>query len=150
MNKQNLISTPAAAVELGVSPATIRNAHSKYGNYRGIIPIKHFNNRLLWAKSDIEAAIANSVKRQRKVRLHTNAQHQIIIKALRTGPKPTDFFRQLLVYQVGARINELRNLGYVITTHRITCVDRDGVARHRMALYTLESEPVCLVPVGVA
>lgn len=139
MNKQRYLSTPAMAEKLDVSPATVRNAHSKYGNYRGITPTKLFNNRLAWPRTDVAAIkAAHEAEQQRQPSAET--QREIILKGLRNGPKTTDELRQMLVYQVAARIKELRQLGYDITTHLVPNVDRDGVMRQRMALYTLESE----------
>jgi hypothetical protein len=73
---------------------------------------------------------------------HSEAQRQRIVEALRNRPQTSYDLRRLGCYQAPARVKELRDrLGYVITTDRITLVDRDGYSHPRAALYTLVSEP---------
>ncbi|WP_296727770.1 helix-turn-helix domain-containing protein [Variovorax sp.] len=70
----------------------------------------------------------------------TKAQFLRILAALRLGPKTTDDLRALGIYQVSARIFELRALGYSIRTSFLTAHSREGYRHQRMALYTL-NEP---------
>lgn len=72
----------------------------------------------------------------------SEAQRARIIEALRRRPQTSYDLRRIGCYQAPARVKELRDrLGYVITTDRITLVDRDGYSHPRAALYTLVSEP---------
>lgn len=41
-------TTAQFATELGLSPETLRKAHSKTGSYMGVVPVKQVNGRLLW------------------------------------------------------------------------------------------------------
>jgi hypothetical protein len=69
-------------------------------------------------------------------------QRARILAALRRRPQTSYDLRRLGCYQAPARVKELRDrLGYVITTDRITLVDRDGYSHPRAALYTLIAEP---------
>lgn len=73
---------------------------------------------------------------------HSEAQRRRIVAALKHRPQSTEDLRKLGIFQAPARVKELRDrFGYVITTDRITLVDRDGYLHPRAALYTLVSEP---------
>ena len=72
----------------------------------------------------------------------TDAQRHRIIEALRLRPQTSYDLRRLGIYQAPARIKELRDKGYHITTDPVVIVDRDGYHHARVALYTLVSEPV--------
>jgi hypothetical protein len=72
----------------------------------------------------------------------SEAQRQRIVKALTLRPQTSYDLRRIGCYQSAARIKELRDrFHYVITTDRITLVDRDGYIHPRAALYTLVSAP---------
>lgn len=75
-----------------------------------------------------------------KLHLDRKAQHQIILKALRTGPKTTDQLRALGCFQAPTRVFELREQGFSIDTDLVTAWAADGLPHPRMALYTL-NEP---------
>lgn len=70
----------------------------------------------------------------------TEAQHQRILNALRTGPKNSHELRWCGCYQVATRILELRRMGYVISTTRVPVTDAGGYLHPHCALYTLVSE----------
>ena len=73
---------------------------------------------------------------------HSEAQRQRILSALRVRPQTSYDLRRIGCYQAPARVKELRDrFGYVISTDRITLVDRDGYMHPRAALYSLVSEP---------
>lgn len=72
----------------------------------------------------------------------TQAQEQRMLAALRAGPKTTDDFRQLGIYQVSARIFGLRKQGAEIRTDLFNGISADGYSHARMARYTLVSEPL--------
>lgn len=69
-----------------------------------------------------------------------------IVAALKTGPKSTDDFRALGIYQSAARINGLRKVGYVIETKLYDGYAADGYSHARMGLYTLIEEPLAAQP----
>lgn len=69
----------------------------------------------------------------------TEAQHDRIIDALCNSPKTSHELRCMGIYQVSARIKELRAMGFNIRTERVTLHDRDGYPHPRCALYSLES-----------
>ncbi|CAN7528575.1 hypothetical protein LJR260_003515 [Variovorax paradoxus] len=72
---------------------------------------------------------------------HSEAQRRRIVAALRHRPQSTEDLRKLGIYQVAARIKELRDrFGYAITTDLVVLVDRAGFRHARCALYTLVSE----------
>lgn len=75
-----------------------------------------------------------------KSHLDRKAQQQIILTALRRGPKTTDQLRALGCFQAPTRVFELREQGYSIDTNLITAWAADGRPHPRMALYTL-NEP---------
>jgi hypothetical protein len=72
----------------------------------------------------------------------TKAQERRIIAHLKQRPMTTDDFRKEGIFQISARIFGLRAQGYVISTDRVTVVDRDGFSHPRAALYSLISEPL--------
>lgn len=84
----------------------------------------------------VEAALGTPFR----FHLDRKAQHQIILKALRTGAKTTDQLRALGCFQAPTRIFELREQGYSIDTDLVTAWAADGRPHPRMALYTL-NEP---------
>lgn len=66
------------------------------------------------------------------------AQRQRIVKALQRRPQTTEDLRKLGIFQVPARVKELRDRhGYQIETARVTVVDREGYSHARAALYSL-------------
>ncbi len=67
-------------------------------------------------------------------------QGRVIIEALRIRAHTTDDFRKLGIFQISARIWELRKQGWDIRTDRITVVDRDSYSHPRAALYSLVEE----------
>lgn len=70
------------------------------------------------------------------------AQRERIVRALMLRPQTSYDLRRSGCYQSAARVKELRDrFGYVITTDRVTLVDRDGFSHARCALYTLVSAP---------
>ena len=71
----------------------------------------------------------------------TEAQRQRIIEALRLRPHTSYDLRRLGIYQAPARIKELRDMGYMISTDPVIVVDRDGYRHARVALYSLVAEP---------
>lgn len=48
------LTTTQFARELGISPETLRQAHSKQGSYFGVVPSKQPNGRLLWPTAELE------------------------------------------------------------------------------------------------
>lgn len=71
----------------------------------------------------------------------SDAQRRRILEVLRIRPQTSYDLRRLGIYQAPARIKELRDKGYHITTDPVVIVDRDGYHHARVALYTLASEP---------
>lgn len=67
-------------------------------------------------------------------------QHETILAALRRRPHTTQDLRERGVFQVSARIKELREMGHKISTSRVTIVDRWGFAHPRAALYSLAGD----------
>lgn len=47
------MTTAQYARELGVSPETLRQAHSRQGSYFGVAPTKQANGRLVWPASEL-------------------------------------------------------------------------------------------------
>lgn len=68
--------------------------------------------------------------------LSRKQQHDVILKALRAGPKLTDQLRAYGCFMANSRIHELRKLGYSISTELVHVVGIDGRLR-KMALYRL-------------
>ncbi len=66
------------------------------------------------------------------------AQRQRILKALERRPHHSYELRKMGLYMVNARICELRQEGYRITTHRTVVIDDQGYRHHGVALYSLE------------
>ncbi|MBV2179908.1 MAG: helix-turn-helix domain-containing protein [Castellaniella sp.] len=67
----------------------------------------------------------------------TEAQYQRILALLAARPHSTEDLRKAGIFQVSARIKELRMMGHFIKTDRITLTDRDGFPHHGVALYSL-------------
>ncbi|CAM5185484.1 Helix-turn-helix domain-containing protein OS=Castellaniella sp OX=1955812 GN=EPN31_12155 PE=4 SV=1 [Castellaniella denitrificans] len=67
----------------------------------------------------------------------TQVQYQRILALLAIRPHSTEDLRKAGIFQVSARIKELRGMGHPIITDRITMTDRDGFAHHGVALYSL-------------
>lgn len=68
----------------------------------------------------------------------TQAQRDRILAALKRRPQTTEDLRKLGIFQVPARVKELRDrFGYAIETTRVTVVDRSGYQHPRAALYSL-------------
>ncbi|QJW84357.1 hypothetical protein HK414_12970 [Ramlibacter terrae] len=74
----------------------------------------------------------------------TEVQEDRMLAALRAGPKSTDDFRKLGIYQSSARIWGLRQRGYIIETELFDGFAADGYSHARMARYTLKEEPLAL------
>lgn len=74
-------------------------------------------------------------------RLSIAQQHQVILMALKLGPKTSYDLRRLGLYQAPTRVFELREMGYCIETELITLWDRDGFEHPRCARYTLAASP---------
>ena len=68
----------------------------------------------------------------------TAAQHARILALLAIRPHNTEELRQAGVYQVSARIKELRQTGHQIKTDRISLWDRDGFEHRGVALYSMQ------------
>lgn len=71
----------------------------------------------------------------------TGEQYKRILEALRTRGQTSYDLRRLGIYQAPARIKELRDKGYAITTDPVVIVDADGFRHARVALYSLIAEP---------
>lgn len=82
------------------------------------------------------------LKAIRSKRTDGDSQNARILAALRTGPKSTDDFRALGIYQSAARLNGLRKRGYVIETELYDGYSADGYSHARLGLYTLIEEPL--------
>ncbi|WP_417276113.1 helix-turn-helix domain-containing protein [Castellaniella sp.] len=65
------------------------------------------------------------------------AQRYRLIEALRTGPRNSYELRRLGIYQVPARVFELRRQGHDIATELIALTDEEGYLHPRCALYRL-------------
>lgn len=79
----------------------------------------------------------------------TTAQQARLLARLMTGPVSTIAARRELgIMSPSARVNELRSLGYPITTTRISATEENGRHHRQVALYLLESraEAVSLLP----
>lgn len=71
------------------------------------------------------------------------AQRRRSLKRLQQGPVDTlTLRRELCVLMPAARIKELRDLGYNISTTRVSLADEQGVWHKGVALYTLHANPV--------
>lgn len=68
----------------------------------------------------------------------TKDQRERILSALKSGPKTSYDLRRMGCYQAPARVIELRRMGHVIRTERVTLWDRDGYPHKGCALYRLE------------
>lgn len=74
------------------------------------------------------------------------AQRARLLERLHAGPIDTfTAIRELNIVRPGARINELRDLGHKILTHRLALTDDQGRTHRGMALYYLSTNP----PAGV-
>lgn len=72
----------------------------------------------------------------------TGAQYRRIIAKLRRRPHTSYELMTIAgVYHPPSRIFELKRMGFVITRHCVTVVDRDGFSHAGVALYSLEAEP---------
>lgn len=67
----------------------------------------------------------------------TAAQYVTILTLLAIRPHNTEELRRQGVYQVSARVKELRMMGHDIRTARINLWDRDGFLHRGVALYSL-------------
>ena len=67
----------------------------------------------------------------------TEAQYGRILALLAIRPHNTEELRKAGVFQVSARIRELRLRGYPIDTQRVSLWDRDGFEHSGVALYSL-------------
>ncbi|WP_371135467.1 helix-turn-helix domain-containing protein [Pseudomonas sp. PD9R] len=71
-----------------------------------------------------------------------NAQNTRLVSRLRAGSADTFMImRELNICRPGARICDLRSVGYVIYTQLITLEDEWGRKHPRVAFYTLLAEP---------
>lgn len=82
------------------------------------------------------------LKAIRSKRTDGDSQNARILAALRTGPKTTDDFRALGIYQSAARINGLRKRQYVIETALYDGYSADGYSHAKLGRYTLIEEPL--------
>ena len=48
------MTTAQYARELGISPETLRQAHSRTGGYFGVVPTKALNGRLVWPVAELD------------------------------------------------------------------------------------------------
>ena len=71
----------------------------------------------------------------------TARQFERILNALRVGPRTSEDLRAAGVFQVSARIHNLRGKGYPIHTALVNIYDRAGYGHRRVALYSLEEPP---------
>lgn len=85
-------------------------------------------------------AVNAALKGSFKYYLDRKAQQQIILAALRNGPKTTDQLRALGCFQAPTRVHELRAQGFSIDTALVTAWAADSRPHPRMALYSL-NEP---------
>lgn len=70
------------------------------------------------------------------------AQRARLLDRLHAGPIDTlTARRELNILHPAGRIDELRNMGYRITTHRITVRDEHGFRHEGIALYALSAGP---------
>lgn len=70
------------------------------------------------------------------------AQRERIVKALTVSPKTSHDLRCIGIYQVSARIKELRQrFGFNIKTELVTLWDTHGYQHDRCALYSLVVTP---------
>lgn len=68
------------------------------------------------------------------------AQRARLLERLKAGPIDTfAAIRELNIVRPGARINELRDLGHKILTHRLTLTDDQGRKHRGIALYYLST-----------
>lgn len=104
------------------------------------------NSKTKAAAPDQEsAAIAKQQADSKVIRSRstsTEAQIARIAALLRTGPQTTYSLRKHGLAQCAARIWDLRAMGYVITTDRVTAYDSDGYAHVGVARYSLVQEPL--------
>lgn len=70
---------------------------------------------------------------------NTEDQRALALGLLKTSPQTTYSLRAKGISHSGARIMELRKLGYPIVTTPVTTVDSDGYSHARVALYSLEA-----------
>ncbi len=114
------------------------------------------NTRTAKAKGPTVAAASPLITGQFELQfsaksIHSEAQRQRILTALRQRPQTSYDLRRIGCYQAPARIKELRDrFGYTINTERVTLWDRDGFAHPRTALYTLVDDPGSTATAGVA
>ena len=70
------------------------------------------------------------------------AQRARLLERLQKGSIDTfTAIRELNIVRPGARINELRQLGHKILTHRLTLTDDQGRPHSSIALYYLSTNP---------
>lgn len=78
----------------------------------------------------------------------TDSQLSKLIALLRQGPQTTHFLRLHGISHPGGRVNDLRNAGYDIVTHRVRTVDAHGFTHINVARYVLLKEPQQLTFAG--
>ena len=71
----------------------------------------------------------------------SEAQRLKLLELLRLRPHHTDELREKGIFHAAARVQDLEKRGYIITSGRISLVDRDGYPRRGIALYTLIGTP---------
>lgn len=71
----------------------------------------------------------------------TESQIAKLIALLRQGPQTTHYLRLHGISHPGGRINDLRNAGYDIVTHRVSTIDAHGFTHINVARYVLLKEP---------
>lgn len=69
------------------------------------------------------------------------AQIELLIELLRSGPKDTHCLRRMGISHPAGRVQDLINRGFVIDSARVTTVDSDGFTHSNVALYSLVVEP---------
>jgi hypothetical protein len=65
------------------------------------------------------------------------AQRKLVLEILKCGQAHTYRFRALGCSHPAARVMELVEMGYPISSSRVTAVDSDGYSHHGVALYEL-------------
>lgn len=83
-----------------------------------------------------------SPKQSRIQNTSINAQNARLVSRMEQGSVDTfTIMRELNICRPGARICDLRNAGYNITTNRIVLTDEWGGTHRGVAMYTLITKP---------
>lgn len=90
----------------------------------------------------IEADKAKNISRKySRQSTRTKAQIDRLASLLRVRPHHTYELRKMGISHPAGRVDNLEELGYVIGSDRINCVDGDGFLHCGVALYSMVSEP---------